>query len=263
MSVTSFPEDHFHGGANLNKGARKAPDDRTMREGLNEIVVQANANELGAQDEGSVAVAQLIFAGQPSNTDTLDIGGDTYQFLTTPAGATSDIEVDIAASAELTIDELVLAINGAAGLNDAVASENLLAVKGGTTICKIRSAAAVGGAVAAADPDILLDASGQTNGSWDVGDVNMNTLAGKAAAQRESATVVLPLTAAMLTATHTRVSFPFTPVAFELNVRSATGLPITAATAETALIDGDDILLGSLGTDWSATDVVTITAYSA
>lgn len=202
---------------------------------------------------GVVASVVAIQAGQPSDTDTLDVGGDTYQFLTTPAGATSDIEVEIGGTAEATLDNLLAA---------AVASgtENLYWDKLSATQLRLRNADGPQGTILAGDQSIVLDASAATNWSFNVGDVNMNTLAGKVAGEASVAMAQLTITTAMITATLARLSFPFTPAGFTFSAVTAAGVPV-AFTADAFAIDGDDVVV-TLGTDLANTDVLTVVAYS-
>lgn len=215
-----------------------------------EVAFTAMEAEVGPGVAASVVAIQ---AGQPSDTDTFVVGADTYQFLTTPAGATSDIEVEIGASAELTLDNLLAA---------AVASgtENLFWEKLAATQLQLTNADAPQGTITGGSPDIALDASGATNWSFNVGDVNMNTLGGKAAGSASVAMAQVTITTAMITATVLRLSFPFTPSGFTFSAVTAAGVPV-AWTADTLAIDGNDVVVG-LGTDLANTDVLTVTAYA-
>jgi len=249
--------------------------------GSRELVEELNALAgVQMKDRGSVAVAQAVFAGQPTDLDTLVIGADTYQFVASGTGDVNNdtyIAVLIGGTAEGTLDNLVLAINAADldnahptlflidGVTPALANgtENLLADKIGTTFCRVRSAVAPGGAVLGANPSIVLNSSAATNISFDCGDVNMNTLAGKVKSNlRETGIAVLTITTAMLTATQVRVSFPFTVVGFMTQGWTAGGVRVALAT-DTALVDNGDVLLGvTAGGSLADTDIVTILAWS-
>lgn len=208
-----------------------------------------------AQDDGCAASVVLIQAGQPNNTDTLAVGADTYQFLAAPAGATGDIEVEISAvNAEGTLDNLL-----AAAL--ASGTETLFWEKLSATTLQLTSAdaAGAGGNIVGADPSIVLDASSATNYSFNTGDVNMNTLAGRAASQQTFAATTITITTAMITATLARISFPFAVTSFQITA-TASGVPV-AFTADTFTIDGNDVVLG-LGTDLANGDTVHIVAYA-
>lgn len=246
--------------------------------GSRELVEELNAlAAVQTKDLGSAASAEATFAGQPTATDTLVIGADTYEFVAAAGDVADDayIAVEIGSDAEETLDNLVLGINATYRPNQhptifktdsvtpalANGTENLVADKLGTTVCRLRSAVAPGGAVVGADPSIALDASSATNISFNTGDVNMNTLAGKVeSTAREIGMAQLTITTAMITATKARISFPFTVAGFVLQGRTALGVPV-AQTADTFLIDNGDVLLG-LGTDLANTDVVTVIAWS-
>jgi hypothetical protein len=205
---------------------------------------------------GSVAVAVLTQSGQPSDDEELLVGDDTYHFYTTPPGTSGDIEVEIGANAEGSLDNLLAA---------AVASgtENLYWDKLSATQLRLRSALGPQGDVAAADPDIALDASGVTNWASDVGDVNMNTLVGKTSGNQVAAATTLAITAAMITAGEARFAFTFTPSVLQVTVLLATGEKRGVGT-DTYAISGNDVVVtlgGGADPDIQATDVVHIVAY--
>ena len=248
--------------------------------GSRELVEELNAlAAVETKDGGGVATVQAIFAGQPTATDPLVIGADTYEFVTAGGDVTTDtnIAVAIGGSAELTLDNLVLAINAAdldnehdslfliGGVLPALANgtENLVADKIGTTFCRIRSAVKAGGTAKSADPSIVLDASGATNISFDCGDVNMNTLSGKVATTaRQAAITQLAITADMITATQARISFPFTVTGFLAAGLTALGTEVALA-ADLLLVDNGDVLVSNLAAlgNLAATDVVTVLAW--
>lgn len=246
---------------------------KTLVGGINELDDEA-------KHQGSVAVARLLMANQPADGDTIGIGADTYSFTDTGVNTVvnndAHIAVVIGGSAAATRANLIAAINGAgtAGatvtLADAVTpaledgTENLLADEVGTTV-RIRSASAPGGTVSGADPSIVL-AESITDAAdvWDVGAVNMNTLAGAVKALRLEATAVLTITAAMIT-NKVRVDFPFTVTGFLCQVRGSTGGLRTGVIGDLAVVDTGGILLtfdGGAAPAIQANDVVTIHAWS-
>lgn len=225
-------------------------DDDTVYAALDALdVAQAARVDHGA----SVAIAQLIFSGQPSATETITIGADVYEWN----GAFANINVTIGGTAELSIDALVIAINSSG-------TESVLADKLGTTYCRIRSADAPGGTVLAADPSIVLGEA-STSVIWDVGNVNMNTLAGVAAGGRSYAAVAFTATSEMIdTSSEMRLDFPFTVTFFTVQVRSSTGAP-RAATGDLFTLDNDGIKIAfatGAPPNIQATDLVTIVAYA-
>jgi hypothetical protein len=214
------------------------------------VDVEAGFTALEAElSQGVAASAVLIQAGQPTTLDTLTIGSDVYEV----DGVGSNINFALGADAEGSLDNLLAA---------AVASgtENLYWDKLSATQLRLRSASDAQGTITGADPSIAIDTSSMTNWSCNAGDVDMNTLAGKAAGETSLSAAVLTITTAMITAGVARISFPFTPTAFTFSAVDATGVP-QAFTADTLEIDGDDVVVG-LGTDLANTDVLTVVAYA-
>lgn len=214
------------------------------------LVGALRAGGPGASDLGVAAVVQLVQGGQPTTLDTLTVGADTYEV----DGVGANINFALAGTAALTLDALLAA---------AVASgtENLFWDKLNATTLRLRAADGPQGNIIGSDPSIVLDASSMTNYTFDAGNVNMNTLAGKAAGQSLSATT-LTITAAMVAAGSVRISAPFTPTGFQVTAVDATGAPILALT-DTLVLAGDDLLItlnGGVG-DLAATDVVHVVLY--
>lgn len=200
------------------------------------------------QHLGVIASFRLVQSGQPTATDTLAIGGDTYE----ADGAGANINFVVAGTAEGTLDNLLAAIQGSG-------TENIVASKLNATTLLIQSADAPNGTAVAADPSIAI-VNGLTNYASSIGDANMNTLAGKAAGVVPFSVVELAITAAMVTATEARVTLPFTPVSVLPVVLSATGA-IKAAGVDTFTISGDDVVIALGGADIAATDVVRLIAW--
>lgn len=252
MTLAAIDAGHYDGNANLNKGSRSGTEAVILEETANAIVTQVNAidNELVdvAQSEGSAAVVVAVQSGQPTTADTLTVGSDIYGV---DSGGT--IQFALGGTAELSLDALLAA---------AVASgtENLFWDKIDATHLRIRNADAPQGNIVGGSPSVVLDASSMTNWVFDAGDVNMNTLAGKAAAKQAFAAVALTITTAMITATAVRISFPFTPTTYQAWLVNASGLP-QIWSADTFVITGDDIIV-STGTDFANTDVLHIVAYA-
>jgi hypothetical protein len=250
-TIPELKDSHFEG----NSAIGDPPGDgrAQLQDFLEAAKTDIEAIELGlVQNEGAASVVQLIQAGQPTATNTLDIGGDTYE----ADGVGSNINFVIAGTAEGTMDNLLAAAvaNG---------TEYLYWDKLDSTTLRLRSADGPQGNVTAADPSIALDASSLTNYSLDAGDVNMNTLAGQAEGQLSFANAELIITTAMLTAGSVRVSFPFTPTRFTVFAITAAGVA-KVPTADTFAISDDDVLVtlaGGAG-NLANTDVLRVTAYA-
>lgn len=206
-----------------------------------------------AQSDGCAASAVIIQAGQPVATETLTIGADVYE----ADGAGGNINFVIAGTAALTLDNLLAAAV-------AYGTENLFWEKLSATTLQISAANGPQGTIIGSDPSIAIVSAAMTNYSFNVGDVNLNTLAGKASAQQSTCSTTLEITAAMITATTARISFPFNPSGFHVTVVDSAGALQMGGT-DNYVIDGNDIVitLGAGGApDLTATDVVHITAFA-
>ncbi len=205
------------------------------------------------QNLGVASSATLIQAGQPVATETLTVGADTYE----ADGAGANINFVIAGTAEGTLDNL-LAAAAASG------TENLFWEKLNATTLQISAADAPQGNISGLNPSIALDASSLTNYSWNVGDVNLNTLGGDASGQQEYGVSSIAVTAAMISAGYVRFSYPFTVREWVSNVMTSAG--ITRLTQnDTFVVSGNDIVVtlnGGGAPDIQATDVIRIVAYA-
>ena len=242
------------------------------------IVEVRDEAQTKAQDSGSIPSAAINIATDPSATNTLTIGADVYEFVTAAGSVASDTNIAVVrgAGAAAARTALIAAINATSspnehasiflldGLTPALANgtENLLADEVGTTV-RIRSADAPGGSVVAADPSIVL-AEALTNAAdiWNVGAVNLNTLAGKAAGILGHSVVSFPVTAAMITNGVT-VEFPFTPTHYQVQVRTSAGIMIGTTSADEFVRSANGIVCtfgAGTAPDAQATDIVTIVA---
>ena len=252
--------------------------------GTNLYVIGQELATVVLNDAGSVPTAQIEISAQPATGNTLTIGGDVYQFRPAAASVTNDTykAVEIAgAGAAATAANLVLAINATyhpdqhpnifkiGGVVPALAdgTENVVAdYIAGTTSVRIRYAANPGGAIAVGSPSIVL-AENITDIAdvWDVGNVNMNTLAGHVNMNRQHAIAQLTITAAMVTNTMARVDFPFAPVIIKVQIMSSGGV-IRANGTDTFVIGNNGVLItlaSGAAPNIQSTDIVTIEAWSA
>jgi len=231
------------------------------------------------EESGMPASASLLFANQPVATDTIDIGADVYEFVTAAGNVTNDanIAVVILGSAALTLAALVLAVNATYAPNEHPTINNIAddapALANGTeavvadvigTTMRIRSASVAGGSLVAADPSIVLaEAITDAADIWDVGDVNLNTLAGRAQDNKRTSVAAVAITAAMITNT-VRIDFPFTPVRFVAQVRTSAGVVRVPAADAFVIGDGGIVVTfgGGVAPDMQATDILTLQAWS-
>jgi hypothetical protein len=150
--------------------------------------IDANFTELYEHNSGVIAMSSFAYTGQPSDTETLTIGADVYEFCTAAGSVASDtnIGVVIGGTARATYDNLVAAINASDADNahatlfqtddttPAVANgtEDVLAVavNGGNTATGtiyLYAADATGGdKVEGAGPDIALSDTATNGGPW-------------------------------------------------------------------------------------------------
>ena len=253
-------------------------DLRRLQAGLNNRTTGQQVFDL-LSDPGSIAVAAINIATNPTATDTIGIGADTYEFVAAAGDVADDanIAVEIKGSATLTRDELVAAINATDANNQhptifqtdsttpalANGTEAVLATEVGTTVL-IQSATKPGGAIQAADPSIVLaEALTDASDVWDVGDVNVNTLAGRAKSQRQQATTSIAITAAMITAGVIRIDLPWQPTHWTWQARQATG-EIRQSVADIVIASAAGLAVtldGGISPSIQATDVLTVVAY--
>jgi hypothetical protein len=90
----------------------------------------------------------------------------------------------------------------------------------------------------------------------------MNSMAGRAAGQKQHDTAALTITTALIAAGPVRIPFLFTPTRFTMSAFNAAGTPELAIT-DTFAISGDDIVVTLIGGggDLANTDILYVTAY--
>ena len=115
------------------------------------------------------AAKSLVFSGVAIDQETVTIGGHAYKFVTAlSAGPTVANEVLVEISAELNVNNLIAAINGAAGIGVkystgtvAHTGVNATKVSTDTVVATAKTAGVAGNAIALAET--------LTNAAWDVG----------------------------------------------------------------------------------------------
>lgn len=235
----------------------------------------AASQTTGAVDAGVIPVWTFLGATIPVTLDTLTIGADIYQFVTAAGSVNDDtyIGVPLGGSADATLDNLVAAINATAGVTglkliDGVTAAlnhgtlGVKAVKVGTTV-ECRPAATPGGTALASNPSIALNEAVTDAGDiWNVGNVNVNTLGGRAAAQRKSGRATVTVTSAMIT-NKVQVDFGFTPTGFLPSARASDGGAVPMDGGDKFVITGNGILVtfGGGAGDLANTNVLTLIAW--
>ncbi len=225
---------------------------------------------------GCLASARLGVATKPQGGDTVTVGSDVYEFASGSGDLSNDayIGVELGADAEACLDNLIAAINAQDANNQhasikqtdsttpalANGTEAVRAVKIGTTALQLESASEAGGQQKAMDPSIVLG-EGLTDASdvWDVGNVNLNTLAGKVPEQ-QFASATLAITSAMVTAGAVWVVPPFTPTTVLASVMTSAGVVKAIGGADKVEISGSYVKItlagGGGASDINNTDVV-------
>jgi len=262
-------------------GTLNKDDKRHIQVGLRSNAIGAKVYTMldEGEEQGVVSSCTLLFANQPTTTDTVTIGADVYEFVTAAGQVADDanLAVEIKGSAALTLVELVAGVNAAdannqhANINNVAddtpalvnGTENLVADVIGTTM-RIRSADAPGGNVVSGNPSIVLaEAITDAADIWDVGDVNMNTLSGRDQDNKRTAVAEVTITAAMIT-NDLRVDFPFVPVRWSAEVHTSAGVVRPAGT-DAYTIGSSGIVVafgGGASPDIQATDVLVLQAWS-
>lgn len=180
---------------------------------------------LDRHDAGIIPSARLNFATNPSNTNTVTIGGHVFTFLTTPIAATTYTQIVIGANAAASLALFVKAINGVADPLIVPATTphtlSLLADAVTATSLRIRKAATQGGAVEAG-AKVSLAVSETLADAADVWDrANLNETGRTLAPSYTSGSVII--TTQMIAAGAVFIELPFTPVDFGYSARSSTG----------------------------------------
>lgn len=231
-----------------------------------------------ALDPGCTNGHLLVFTHQPTAGDTIEIGADTYEFRAAEASVSDDdhIAVAIGADAAATQANLIAAINATVAGNahptifgeddetpaKANGTENVKATAVSTSIL-VQHARYPGGEVIASDASLTVAESvTAAQVVWTYGNVNFNTLGGHAPAKRSSHAAVT-ITAAMIAAGTYPVRFPFTPTAFQVQVRTSAGVVRAVGTDSFAVAAGAVVLTlaGGSAPNIQATDVVTVVAF--
>lgn len=257
-----------------------ASEDSTVPDAL-EVPTQDRVGEVeGNLYAGGSACWHLVLSAQPSSGDTIGVGGDVYEFLDAgdyPADE-GNIAVLIGANAAATRTNLVAAVNAtftggrhtSLFLNGdeeqyalANGTENVVAEVSGNNVL-FHSADAPGGSIVAANPSIVLAESiTDAADKWNVGNVNVNTLSGRAASTLPVTAISVTVTAAMVT-NGFRFGFPFAVGGFFMACRTSAGLVRAIAGSDAYSASGNDVAVtfnGGASPNVQATDILTCVAW--
>lgn len=244
--------------------AEAAKDAALAAQGLAEAA-RDNA-EAAANDAGTILDFGYNLSTNLTDHDTIVIGDDVYEFLSSAGNKTvtadQNIAVVIGGNSSDTRDNWLLAINATYagdhptcfkkdGLTPALANgtKNLLAsLPLGALVLFLNADKPGGTATPGSQSLVLLDPNQQPNNGWTYGAINTNTLPGKAPVATKSSMAVVTITTAMINNGWKDVFFPFN---IEGVVHSATriSVPVTDWGADyvAVLTNNVRIGLGGLG----------------
>lgn len=259
---------------------REPFDLRRLQVGLRDRVTGQAVYDLLNQS-GTIPYFVLNMGTEPTAGDTVVIGADTYEFRAAAADVSNDayIAVELTGVVATTISNLADAINGADADNAhptifrtdsttpalANGTETFVATAGATSLVVIY-AKSVGGDEQPGSPSVVLNET-LTAGAdgWGVGNVNVNTLGGKAEIARQSTVATVEVTAAMIADGAHYFRLPWTVGEFMVQVRTATGA-LRHTANDTFVASATSItmtLAGGVAPDIQATDVVTLVVHEA
>lgn len=226
-------------------------------------------------DPGSAPINGIDLSTNPTDTDTITIGADTYEFVdlavNNQVAADVNIAVVIGANAAATFAALLLAINGTQAAHNLVfqtdgvtpaehiGTESVLGVDGTSQVLLVIPADAIGGTPVYGPAATAFSETLTAVVDWL--STNYNLLGGHAATTRRMITISDTITAAMITAGFLRLRLPFVPTATIVKAATAAGVEKALGTDSVA-ITGSDVLvtLNGGGGDLANTNVLTILA---
>lgn len=215
---------------------------------------------------GHIASAKLVMSAQPTATDTIGIGSDTYEFLASGGTVADDayIAVEIGGSAAITLTNLVSAINAenadnqhANALNSgggaalANGTESVVADVSGTSL-RIRNAVSPGGDAIVGSEDLTLtEAITAAADVWNQANLNATGRVEPLKITGGSVTIT-----SQNLATDFNIELPFTPVDFTWRAFAASGTE-KATSAVVGLSDNSLLVNANAGgSALIATDVI-------
>lgn len=216
--------------------------------------------------KGVVPAARLKMSVNPSDADTISIGGSSFTFKTSLAAATTTTQVKIGANLAATNATLLNAINGVTDTNVVANTTpfaaSVVADSPDSTHVRIRLASSRGGnAVAGVATSTALASTLTTSGDiWNCANLNVS---GKAETDNKLAVGSVAITAAMITYGSFDVELPFTPSAFTWNGTASTGVPRAINEAITISTNALHLVFaGGASPNWQAGDIFRFTAVS-
>ncbi len=217
----------------------------------------------GSTLAGIISSGRLNLATDPTNLDTVTIGGHEFRFLTTLIAATTYTQVKRGVSAAQARTDLIDAINGTTNAHVVPATTpHTLAIVADlidTSRVRVRQASGKGGTAQAMAPASIAVSETLTAAAdvWDVANLNETGSAPGKMFSHGRVTV----TAAMIAAGKVFLEFPFTPTVFNFMLISSGGG--IRADNEVVSIIGNSVtitLLGGASPNAQATDIMHVFA---
>lgn len=211
--------------------------------------------------DGVIPSARCKISANPTNNDTITIGGSVFKFVTSLAAATTYTQVKIGASLAVTLASLVNAINGVSDVTVVANTTPFVAAVYAdlpdTTHLRIRQTSAQGAVPQfAQDPIAMALASSltQAGDGWNMTDVSLLGQNPTASARRTIGKVTI--SAAMITYGKLEIDLPFTIGRLIWDGYTSAG--VKRAINEAVTFSGSTITLtlaGGGSPNWQATDV--------
>lgn len=223
--------------------------------------------QISADSDGIISSGRCKISVDPSNNDTITIGGHVFKFLTTLVAANTYTQVKRGTSLAVTLAALVDAINGVTNAAVVVATTPFtLAVYADavdSTHLRIRQSSAQGVSAleALAPASVTLASSLTTSGDvWQA--TNMNVTGQSASSSQRRVLGKVTITAEMITYGKLEIDLPFT--ASRLLWDGVSSSFVKRAVNEAVTYNGASIitltLAGGASPNWQAGDLFTFLA---
>jgi len=226
---------------------------------------------------GAIACDVLSMDTNPTASNTVTIGSDVYEFSDADDDLADNTSIAVLIGVDLAASTLALiaAVNGTAdNPHDSLLSLDESAAPGiGTELVvlddltggnlRLRPADAIGGTPVVGSPDIATGESFTAAADvWKGGNANLNTQGGRDATTMPGAAQAKTIVAAHIT-NGARWCFPFTVLAFEVQIRAADGTVRGNGADAFSIANGDVVAAfgGGADPDTQATDIVTVVAW--
>lgn len=207
-------------------------------------------------NRGAIPSSRIAFTANPTNNDTLTLGGAVIKFVTALGAVVAQTQVKIGGSAAATQALVVKAVNGiadAANITDG--STPLTAANVGAAIVadavstsvRVRLADARGGtAIAGTSASVVLSDAITGGGEWDHANLNETGQAESAVSECRGKVTITTAMATAMAAGGVFIELPFTPTTFSVGLFTSAGAQLLTIT-DTFTISGNALVLTQAG----------------